>query len=57
MEATPVFDLLDDSRKAFIQSGKVQGASEMQKKILEILKERKRIDETLLTKIRDLKCY
>lgn len=57
MTETPIYNELYDATAAASKTGRVIGATEMKQQILEILKDRKRIDAALLKKIEDLKCY
>lgn len=57
MTETPIYNELYDATAAASKTGRVIGATEMKQQILEILKDRKRIDAALLKKIEDLKCF
>lgn len=56
-EPTPVYDKLYDSALAASKSGHLIGMMDMKKQILEIIKDRKRIDAALIKKIEELKCF
>lgn len=57
MTETPIYNALYDATAAASKSGRVIGATEMKKQILEILKDRKQITPALIKKIEELKCF
>lgn len=57
MTQTPIYDKLYDATAAASKTGRVIGNTEMKKAILDILKDRKRIDAALLKRIEELKCF
>lgn len=57
MTETPIYNELYDATAAASKTGRVIGATEMKKQILDMLKERKQITPALIKKIQELKCY
>jgi hypothetical protein len=53
----PIFTGLKNATNAAQQNGKMLGKLEMKKEILDLLKDRKRIDDALLKKIEEMKCH
>ena len=56
-DRTPIFNGIYDAAAAAHKNGKLLGKMEMKKEILELLKDRKRIDDALLKKIEEMKCH
>jgi hypothetical protein len=56
-DRTPIFNGIYDAAAAAHKNGKLLGKMEMKKEILELLKDRKRIDAALLKKIEEMKCH
>jgi len=56
-DPTPIFTSLNNATSAAHKNGHFQGMNDMKKQILEILKDRKRIDAALLKKIEEMKCH
>lgn len=57
MTETPIYNEPYDATAAASKTGRVIGATEMKKQILDMLKERKQITPALIKKIQELKCY
>jgi hypothetical protein len=55
-DPTPIFTALNNATSAAHKNGHFQGMNDMKKQILELLKDRKRVDAALLKKIEDMKC-
>ena len=56
-DRTPIFTGIYDASAAAHKNGKMLGKLEMKQEILNLLKDRKRIDEALLKKIEEMKCH
>ncbi len=56
-DPTPIFTSLNNATSAAHKNGHFQGMNDMKKQILELLKDRKRVDAALLKKIEDMKCH
>lgn len=57
MSNTPIFTGIYDATTAAHKNGKMLGKLEMKQEILNLLKDRKRIDAALLKKIEEMKCH
>lgn len=57
MTQTPIFNGIYDAAAAAHKNGKLLGKLEMKQEILNLLKDRKRIDAALLKKIEEMKCH
>lgn len=56
-DPTPIFTTLNNATSAAHKNGHFQGMNDMKQQILELLKDRKRIDAALLKKIEEMKCH
>jgi|LakMenEpi03Aug12_release.lakeMendotaPanAssembly.Ray.scaffolds.fasta_scaffold3457260_2 hypothetical protein len=56
-DPTPIFTALNNATSAAHKNGHYQGMNAMKLQILELLKDRKRVDAALLKKIEEMKCH